>query len=116
MYDSYAVVQGVDMILPVDVYVPGCPPRPDAVIDALLKLQRKIERESPVRGLLAGPAEGGDEGSATFFRAPNKYVPTTRSHELVPPGVYQDRVAVPDVIENPVLDRRNEAKPGSRHL
>jgi len=45
MYDSYAVVQGVDSILPVDIYVPGCPPRPDVVIDAILKLQKRIERE-----------------------------------------------------------------------
>ena len=84
MYDSYAVVQGVDMLMPVDVYVPGCPPRPDAVIDALLKLQKKIERERPVELLLRGDNTDEGLGTKTFGYAPNQAVPTTRSHEVLP--------------------------------
>jgi len=44
IFNNYAIVQGVDRIVPVDVYVPGCPPRPEALIDAILKLQQQIAR------------------------------------------------------------------------
>ena len=52
MYRSYATLQGVDKILPVDVYISGCPPRPEAILDALIKMQTKIRHERSAKTLL----------------------------------------------------------------
>jgi NADH-quinone oxidoreductase subunit B len=49
IFDSYSVLQGIDQVVPVDVYVPGCPPRPEAIIDGVLRIQDLVHNESTRR-------------------------------------------------------------------
>jgi NADH-quinone oxidoreductase subunit B len=56
MFRSYSVVQGVDNIVPVDIYISGCPPRPESLIDALMHMQKIIEKD-PVVPMLRKPIQ-----------------------------------------------------------
>jgi NADH-quinone oxidoreductase subunit B len=72
MFNNYAIVQGVDRLVPVDMYVPGCPPRPEMLMDGILKLHAKIRNEQFVER----PRKGE---SMDDFRARTGWTPPTES-------------------------------------
>ena len=73
IFNNYAIKQGVDRVVPVDIYVPGCPPRPEQLIDGILMLYKKIEKESVKRPQITQPnAQTQDERPGEVSGQPHR--------------------------------------------